>query len=161
MFIFYQELLNHLLAWPTDMQFLYLPLNMYTPVDTCAEDATVIICSVYTCAYKNTLPSLLEVLHYTTLTWYHDRNTKWNNVQFLPRTVKSPVGVTDWLTDKINSFTPPLSIYTPVYTCMCWGGNSTHLLSISYCDEEAGREEQSSPTFDLWWCVSSVVYGYK
>ena len=26
------------------------PLNMYTPVDTCAEEATVIICSVYTCA---------------------------------------------------------------------------------------------------------------
>ena len=25
----------------------------------------------------------------------------------------------------------------------------------------SGREEQSSPTFDLRWCVSSVVHGYK
>ena len=24
-------------------------------------------------------------------------------------------------------------------------------------DEKAGREEQSSLTFDLWWCVSSIV----
>ena len=28
-------------------------------------------------------------------------------------------------------------------------------------DEEAGREEQSSPTFDLHWCIFSVVHGYK
>ena len=31
----------------------------------------------------------------------------------------------------------------------------------SNCDEEAGREEQSSLTFDLQWRVSSVVHGYK
>ena len=29
------------------------------------------------------------------------------------------------------------------------------------CDEETGREEQSSPTFDLQWCVLSIVHGYK
>ena len=28
-------------------------------------------------------------------------------------------------------------------------------------DEEAGREEQSSPIFDFRWCVSLVVHGYK
>ena len=32
---------------------------------------------------------------------------------------------------------------------------------LLHCDEEAEREEQSSPTFDLQWHVSSVVYGYK
>ena len=61
MFNFYPELLNHLLVWQTDQQTkpcnsFTPPLNMYTPIDTCAEEATVIICSVYTCAYKNTLP---------------------------------------------------------------------------------------------------------
>ena len=30
---------------------------------------------------------------------------------------------------------------------------------LDRCDEEAGREEQSSPTFDLQWRVSSVVHG--
>ena len=28
---------------------------------------------------------------------------------------------------------------------------------MDYCDEEAGRKELSSPTFDLQWHVSSVV----
>ena len=32
---------------------------------------------------------------------------------------------------------------------------------LDRCDEEAGREEQSSPTFDLQWRVSSVVHGYN
>ena len=40
-----------------------------------------------------------------------------------------------------------------------WRTGSSWLLDR--CDEEAGREEQYSPIFDLQWCVSSVVYGYK
>ena len=32
---------------------------------------------------------------------------------------------------------------------------------LDHYDEEAGREEQSSLTFDLQWRVSSVVHGYK
>jgi len=39
-----------------------------------------------------------------------------------------------------------------------WRTGSAWLLDC--CDEEAGREEQSSPIFDLQWCVSSVVLGY-
>ena len=34
-------------------------------------------------------------------------------------------------------------------------------MAIASCDEEGGREEQSLPTFDLQWHVSSVVHGYK
>ena len=40
-----------------------------------------------------------------------------------------------------------------------WRTWSPYLLDR--CDEEAGWEGQSSPTFDLQWCVSSVVHGYK
>jgi len=40
-----------------------------------------------------------------------------------------------------------------------WRTGSPWLLDR--CDEEAGREEQSSPTFDLQWRVSSVLHGYK
>ena len=40
-----------------------------------------------------------------------------------------------------------------------WKTRSTWLLD--HCDEEAGREEQSSPTFDLQWHVSSIVHGSK
>ena len=33
---------------------------------------------------------------------------------------------------------------------------------VDRCDEKAGREERSLPTFDLQCCsASSVVYGYK
>ena len=40
-----------------------------------------------------------------------------------------------------------------------WRTGSPWLMDC--CDEEAGREEQSSPTFDLQWRISSVVHGYK
>ena len=40
-----------------------------------------------------------------------------------------------------------------------WRTGSPWLLD--HCDEEAGREEQSSSTFDLQWNVSSVAHGYK
>ena len=40
-----------------------------------------------------------------------------------------------------------------------WRTGSPWLLN--HCGEETGREEQSSPTFDLQWQVSSVVHGYK
>ena len=32
---------------------------------------------------------------------------------------------------------------------------------LDHGDEEGGREEQFSLTFDLWWCVPSVVHGYN
>ena len=37
-----------------------------------------------------------------------------------------------------------------------WRTGSSRLLD--YCDVEAGREEQSSPTFDLQRCVSSATF---
>ena len=40
-----------------------------------------------------------------------------------------------------------------------WRTGSSWLLDC--CDEEAGREEQTSPTFDLQCHVSSVVHGFK
>ena len=40
-----------------------------------------------------------------------------------------------------------------------WRTGSPGLLDC--CDEEAGMEEQSSPTFDLQRRVSLVVHGYK
>ena len=35
------------------------------------------------------------------------------------------------------------------------------IITSFVCNEEAEREEQSSPTFGLQWHVSSVVHGYK
>ena len=32
---------------------------------------------------------------------------------------------------------------------------------LDCCDEEAGREEQLSPTFNLQECLSSAVHDYK
>ena len=37
--------------------------------------------------------------------------------------------------------------------------NKDWVLVVDYCDEEAGREEQSSLTFDLQWHVPSIVHG--
>ena len=47
---------------------------------------------------------------------------------------------------------------TPSEEC-CNRDRSSWLLD--HCDEEAGRKEQSSPTFDLQCCVSSEVHDYE
>ena len=57
---------------------------------------------------------------------------------------------------------PPCFLITAVHQPALqprWRTGSPWLLDC--CDEEAGREEEFSPTVDLQWLTSPVVHGYK